>query len=71
LTQLLTAAVLVAAAATLGAQGAPGALDSVGEISTAFGQLLDGKMAQLVFSVGVLGAGQLASAGIFFSRRPG
>jgi NRAMP (natural resistance-associated macrophage protein)-like metal ion transporter len=56
LTQLLTAAVLVAAAATLGAQGAPSALASVGEISTAFGQLLDGEMARSLFSAAVLGA---------------
>jgi NRAMP (natural resistance-associated macrophage protein)-like metal ion transporter len=61
LTQLLTAAVLVAAAATLGARGAPAALDSVGEVSTALSQPLGGGMAQSVFSTGVLGAALVAA----------
>jgi hypothetical protein len=36
-------------------------LDSVGEISTAFAQVLDGETAQLVFSAGVLGAALVAA----------
>ncbi|HLN25859.1 MAG TPA: divalent metal cation transporter [Patescibacteria group bacterium] len=61
LTQCLTAAVLVAAAATLGAHGAPQSLNSVGEISTALSLLLGGPVAQAVFSAGVLGAAMVAA----------
>ena len=61
LTQCLTAAVLVAAAATLGAQGAPASLNSVGEISTSLSQLLGGAVARAVFSAGVLGAAMVAA----------
>ncbi len=61
ITQLLTGAVLVAAAATL-ATGNPSAhLDSVGEISDAIKPFLGQEMGRLVFSVGVLGASLVAA----------
>lgn len=56
LTQLLTAAVLVAAAATLASGEAPANLSSVGEISAALTPVLGGVAGRVVFSVGVLGA---------------
>ncbi|WP_206997016.1 NRAMP family divalent metal transporter [Trinickia mobilis] len=64
LTQSLTAAVLVAAAATLGANsgnGAHGSLDSVGEIGNALAPLLGAQWGRLVFSAGVLGAALVAA----------
>jgi Mn2+/Fe2+ NRAMP family transporter len=60
LTQLLTAAVLVAAAATLGAS-AHGSLDSVGEISNALAPLLGAQWGRVVFGAGVLGAAMVAA----------
>jgi Mn2+/Fe2+ NRAMP family transporter len=61
LTQCLTGAVLVAAAATLGAGGASAGLDSVGEISAALSPLLGENFGRLVFSAGVLGASMVAA----------
>jgi len=64
LTQLLTAAVLVAAAATLGPAGAAGSgvnLDSVGAISGALTPLLGLHAGRLIFSMGVLGASMVAA----------
>jgi Mn2+/Fe2+ NRAMP family transporter len=61
LTQCLTGAVLVAAAATLGAGGASKGLDSVGEISKALSPLLGENFGRLVFSAGVLGASMVAA----------
>jgi Mn2+/Fe2+ NRAMP family transporter len=64
LTQALTAAVLVAAAATLGANsgsGAHGSLDSVGEIGNALAPLLGAQWGRFVFSAGVLGAAMVAA----------
>ena len=62
LTQALTAAVLVAAAATLGASsGAHGSLDSVGEIGNALAPLLGAQWGRVVFSAGVLGAAMVAA----------
>ena len=61
LTQCLTGAVLVAAAATLGAGGASTGLASVGEISNALSPLLGDKFGRLVFSAGVLGASLVAA----------
>jgi Mn2+/Fe2+ NRAMP family transporter len=61
LTQCLTGAVLVAAAATL-ASGAGGAgLSSVGEISNALTPLLGDNFGRFVFSAGVLGASLVAA----------
>jgi Mn2+/Fe2+ NRAMP family transporter len=61
LTQCLTGAVLVAAAATLVSGGVSARLDSVGEISAALSQLLGESVGRLVFSVGVLGACMVAA----------
>ncbi len=61
LTQCLTGAVLVAAAATLGAGGASTGLASVGEISNALSPLLGDNFGRLVFSAGVLGASLVAA----------
>jgi NRAMP (natural resistance-associated macrophage protein)-like metal ion transporter len=61
LTQLLTGAVLVAAAATLGAGGNAPGLSSIGEISQALSPLLGGMMGRLVFCAGVLGAAMVAA----------
>jgi Mn2+/Fe2+ NRAMP family transporter len=60
LTQCLTGAVLVAAAATL-ANGGSTRLDSVGEISNALSPLLGVGVGRLIFSVGVLGASLVAA----------
>jgi Mn2+/Fe2+ NRAMP family transporter len=60
-TQLLTGAVLVAAAATVGVGGHGAGLSSVGEISDAFSPLLGETMGKLVFSAGVLGAAMVAA----------
>jgi NRAMP (natural resistance-associated macrophage protein)-like metal ion transporter len=56
LTQLLTAAVLVAAAATLASRAAPADLASVGQISAALTPVLGGTAGRVVFGIGVLGA---------------
>ncbi|MGD0639323.1 MAG: divalent metal cation transporter [Roseiarcus sp.] len=61
LTQCLTGAVLVAAAATLGSGGAAVGLDSVGQISAALSPLLGENFGRLVFSAGVLGASLVAA----------
>jgi Mn2+/Fe2+ NRAMP family transporter len=61
LTQLLTGAVLVAAAATLAAGDARASLASVGEIANAFYPVLGEGVGRLVFSVGVLGASLVAA----------
>jgi Mn2+/Fe2+ NRAMP family transporter len=62
LTQLLTASVLVAAAATLASRGAETGLSSIGEISEALAPLLGGVVGRVVFCVGVLGAAMAAAA---------
>ncbi len=61
LTQCLTGAVLVAAAATLGNRGGSGGLASVGEISNALTPFLGDSVGRLVFSAGVLGASFVAA----------
>jgi Mn2+/Fe2+ NRAMP family transporter len=61
LTQCLTGAVLVAAAASLASGGASAGLSSVGEISGALSPLLGENFGRLVFSVGVLGASMVAA----------
>jgi len=61
LTQCLTGAVLVAAAATLASGGASVGLGSVGEISKALSPLLGENFGRLVFSAGVLGASLVAA----------
>jgi Mn2+/Fe2+ NRAMP family transporter len=61
LTQALTGAVLVAAAATLRARGEASGLSSIGEISQALSPLLGGAIGRLVFCAGVLGAAMVAA----------
>ncbi len=61
LTQCLTGAVLVAAAATLASGGASAGLSSVGEISNALTPLLGESVGRLFFSAGVLGASLVAA----------
>ena len=61
LTQCLTGAVLVAAAATLASGGGVGGPGSVGEISAALTPLLGENFGRLVFSAGVLGASLVAA----------
>ena len=61
LTQCLTGAVLVAAAATLASGGASAGLSSVGEISGALSPLLGENVGRAVFSAGVLGASLVAA----------
>jgi Mn2+/Fe2+ NRAMP family transporter len=61
LTQLLTGAVLVAAAAALGAGDVQASLGSVGEISKALTPILGEGAGRLVFSMGVLGAAMVAA----------
>ena len=61
LTQCLTGAVLIAAAATLASSGVSANLGSIGEISNALTPLLGYGVGRLVFSVGVLGASLVAA----------
>jgi Mn2+/Fe2+ NRAMP family transporter len=61
LTQSLTGAVLVAAAATLAGDHGQGRISSVGEISEALSPLLGVSAGRVVFSVGVLGASLVAA----------
>ncbi len=61
LTQCLTGAVLVAAAAVLASKGGSKGLGSVGEISNALTPLLGEGIGRLVFSAGVLGASLVAA----------
>jgi Mn2+/Fe2+ NRAMP family transporter len=61
LTQCLTGAVLIAAAATLRKAGATGGLNSVGEISDALTPFLGEGFGRAVFSAGVLGASLVAA----------
>jgi Mn2+/Fe2+ NRAMP family transporter len=61
LTQLLTAAVLVAAAATLSGNGRQHALTSVGEISVALATVVGPHAGRVLFSAGVLGASMVAA----------
>jgi Mn2+/Fe2+ NRAMP family transporter len=61
LTQCLTGAVLVAAAAAFAVRGAPASLRSIGEIAGALSPLLGPAGGRLVFSAGVLGASLVAA----------
>jgi len=61
LTQLVTAAVLVAAAATIGGGRMQSSLESVGQISEALTPLLGGTIGRVVFGVGVVGAAMVAA----------
>ncbi|NIE64262.1 divalent metal cation transporter [Burkholderia sp. Ax-1719] len=61
LTQLLTGAVLLAAAATLSAHGQPRSLGSIGEIGNALVAELGPFAGRLLFGAGVLGAALVAA----------
>ena len=61
LTQLIMAAVLIACAATIGRANPGASLSSVGEMSQALTPFLGTTMGNLVFGLGVLGAGMVAS----------
>jgi Mn2+/Fe2+ NRAMP family transporter len=61
LTQCLTGAVIVSAAAMLHSGGTSSGLGSVGEISNALSPLLGGTVGRLIFSVGVLGCSMVAA----------
>lgn len=60
-TQLVMAAVLVAAAATLSAHGQKPALNTVGDLSKALTPFLGVGFGRLVFGLGILGAGMVAA----------
>jgi Mn2+/Fe2+ NRAMP family transporter len=60
-TQLVMAAVLVAAAATLAPGGVSGSLRTVGDLSAAMTPFLGARAGRLVFGLGVLGAGLVAA----------
>jgi NRAMP (natural resistance-associated macrophage protein)-like metal ion transporter len=60
-TQLLTAAVLVAAAATLASSEEPSSLTSVGQISYALSPVLGQRMGRIVFAIGILGGSMVAA----------
>jgi len=61
LTQLVMAAVLVAAAATIGKHDPNASLNSVGDMANALIPFLGTAIGRLVFGAGVLGAGMVAS----------
>jgi Mn2+/Fe2+ NRAMP family transporter len=60
-TQLVMAAVLVAAAATLATHGAKADLNTVGELSAALTPFLGVGIGKFVFGMGILGAGLVAA----------
>jgi Mn2+/Fe2+ NRAMP family transporter len=60
-TQLVMAAVLVAAAATLSPHGQGAALNTVGDLSAALTPFLGAGAGRLVFGLGVVGAGMVAA----------
>ena len=60
-TQLVMAAVLVAAAATLGGAGGDAGLASVGDLSRVLTPLLGGLAGRVVFALGMLGAALVAA----------
>jgi Mn2+/Fe2+ NRAMP family transporter len=60
-TQLVMAAVLVSAAATLSASGAKPALNTVGDLSKALTPFLGAGVGRLVFGMGILGAGMVVA----------
>lgn len=60
-TQLVMAAVLIAAAATLGKHGAHSELGTVGDLSAALTPFLGPTFGRLVFGLGIIGAGLVAA----------
>jgi Mn2+/Fe2+ NRAMP family transporter len=61
LTQLLTAAVLVATASVFAGTGGPPALRNIGDISRALSPALGVRLGRLIFGAGVLGASMVAA----------
>lgn len=61
ITQLVMAAVLIACAATIGRAHPDAALNTVGDMAKALTPFLGTKMGNLVFGLGVLGAGMVAA----------
>lgn len=61
LTQLVMAAVLISAAATLSVHGSKPELNSVGDLSKALTPFLGVGVGRLVFGLGILGAGMVAA----------
>lgn len=61
ITQLVMAAVLIATAATIGRHNPGASLNTVGDIANALTPYLGAPMGKLVFGIGVLGAGLVAS----------
>ncbi len=61
ITQLIMAAVLVASAATIGRSNPEAALSTVGDMAQALTPFLGTTMGNLIFSLGVLGAGMVAA----------
>jgi Mn2+/Fe2+ NRAMP family transporter len=61
LTQMVMAAVLISAAATLSAHGAKPELNSVGDLSKALTPFMGVGFGRLVFGLGILGAGMVAA----------
>jgi NRAMP (natural resistance-associated macrophage protein)-like metal ion transporter len=60
-TQLVMAAVLVTAAATIGHRHPKGSLDTIGEVTQAIAPVLGERLGRAVFGIGVLGAGLVAA----------
>ena len=60
-TQAVMAAILVAAAATIGRTGARSSLNSIGDISAALSPTLGSDAGRLVFALGTLGAAMVAA----------
>jgi Mn2+/Fe2+ NRAMP family transporter len=60
-TQLVMAAVLIAAAATIGARSSGANLETVGELSAALTPYLGVNVGKLVFGLGIVGAGMVAA----------
>jgi Mn2+/Fe2+ NRAMP family transporter len=61
LTQLIMAAVLIACAATIGAGKPDASLNSVGDMAQALTPFMGQTMGNLIFGLGVLGAGMVAA----------
>ena len=61
LTQLVMAAVLVSAAATIGAHHKSATLNTVGDLSSALTPFLGAGVGRLVFGLGIIGAGMVAA----------
>jgi Mn2+/Fe2+ NRAMP family transporter len=61
LTQMVMAAVLISAAATIGAQQKSATLNTVGDLSAALTPFLGAGVGRLVFGLGIVGAGMVAA----------